>query len=74
MASVTSLDSDMRKLRMDQYSPGAIDEVRTFIEKSLGESLPPGDLISNLKDGVALCKYVTFSIFSDESISNVQFL
>lgn len=51
----------MRKLRMDQYSPGAIDEVRTFIEQSLGESLPPGDLISNLKDGVALCRLINMA-------------
>ena len=57
MASVTSLDKDMRKLRMDRYTPAAANEVRTFIEDSLGEHLAPGDLLESLKDGVALCKY-----------------
>ena len=57
MASVTSLDKDMRKLRMDRYTPAAANEVRTFIKDSLGEHLAPGDLLESLKDGVALCKY-----------------
>lgn len=57
MASVTSLDKDMRKLRMDRYTPAAANEVRTFIEESLGERLKDGDLLEALKDGVALCKY-----------------
>lgn len=57
MASVTSLDKDMRKLRLDRYTPQAANEVRTFIEDSLGERLAPGDLMDALKDGVALCKY-----------------
>jgi hypothetical protein len=57
MASVTSLDKDMRKLRMDRYTPAAANEVRTFIEESLGERLASGDLLDALKDGVALCKY-----------------
>jgi hypothetical protein len=57
MASVTSLDKDMRKLRMDRYTPAAANEVRTFIEESLGERLAGGDLLDALKDGVALCKY-----------------
>ena len=57
MASVTSLDSDMRKLRLDRYTPQAANEVRTFIEESLGERLDGGDLLASLKDGVALCKY-----------------
>lgn len=57
MASVTSLDKDMRKLRMDRYTPQAANEVRTFIEESLGEPLAKGDLLESLKDGVALCKY-----------------
>jgi hypothetical protein len=58
MASVTSLDKDMRKLRLDRYTPQAANEVRTFVEESLGERLPQGDLLESLKDGVALCKYV----------------
>jgi hypothetical protein len=57
MASVTSLDKDMRKLRLDRYTPQAANEVRTFIEESLGEPLSRGDLLESLKDGVALCKY-----------------
>jgi hypothetical protein len=57
MASVTSLDKDMRKLRMDKYTPQAANEVRDWIESVLGERLAPGDLLDALKDGVALCKY-----------------
>jgi hypothetical protein len=58
MASVTSLDKDMRKLRMDRYTPQAAKEVRDWIEGVLGERLASGDLMEALKDGVALCKYV----------------
>ncbi|KAF4635827.1 hypothetical protein G7Y89_g2273 [Cudoniella acicularis] len=61
MASVTSLDKDMRKLRMDRYTPQAANEVRTFIEESLGERLAPGDLLESLKDGVALCKLINLA-------------
>lgn len=57
MASVTSLDADMRKLRMDRYTPKAANEVRSWIEDVLGERLPAGDLLDALKDGTALCKY-----------------
>jgi hypothetical protein len=35
MASVTSLDQDMRKLRMDRVTPQAENEVRNFIRASL---------------------------------------
>lgn len=58
MASVTSLDKDMRKLRMDRYTPQAAKEVRDWIEGILGERLASGDLMEALKDGVALCKCV----------------
>ena len=61
MASVTSLDKDMRKLRMDRYTPQAANEVRSFIEESLGERLAGGDLLDALKDGVALCKYGSYA-------------
>ncbi|KAH8670370.1 hypothetical protein BGZ60DRAFT_486555 [Tricladium varicosporioides] len=61
MASVTSLDKDMRKLRLDRYTPQAANEVRTFIEDALGERLPQGDLLESLKDGVALCKLVNLA-------------
>ena len=57
MASVTSLDHDMRKLRLDRYTPAAANQVRSWIEDVLGEPLAPGDLMDALKDGVALCKY-----------------
>jgi hypothetical protein len=63
MASVTSLDNDMRKLRLDRYTPQAANEVRSFIEESLGEQLARGDLLLGLKDGVALCKYGFSAIF-----------
>lgn len=67
MASVTNLDSDVNSKRGDRVTPAAVDEVRNFIEQSLGESLPDvGDdpkfgtynILAALKDGVALCKYV----------------
>ena len=56
MASVSSLDQDMRKLRMDRYTPKAANEARTWIEETLGEKLPGGDLLEVLKDGTALCR------------------
>jgi len=57
MASVTSLDQDMRRLRMDRYTPQAANEVRSWIEDTLGERLPAGDLLDALKDGTVLCRY-----------------
>jgi transgelin len=62
MASVSSLDSDMRKLRMDGNTLDARKEVRIFIEEALGERLGVSkddsktELFERLKDGVALCK------------------
>jgi transgelin len=56
MASVSSLDQDMRKLRLERYTPGAANEVRNWIESTLGERLAAGDLMDALRDGVALCK------------------
>lgn len=56
MASVTSLDKDLRKMRLDKYTPQAANEVREWIEGVLGEKLAGGDLLETLKDGVALCK------------------
>ncbi|KAM0820217.1 hypothetical protein AB5N19_06036 [Seiridium cardinale] len=62
MASVTSLDKDLRKLRLDRYTPAAANEVRSWIEGILGERLPSSDLLEGLKDGVALCKLVNLAI------------
>ncbi|KAH6610380.1 calponin-like actin-binding domain-containing [Trichoderma cornu-damae] len=57
MASVTSLDKDLRKLRLEKYTPAAANEARAWIEEILGEPLPSKDLLEGLKDGVALCRY-----------------
>ena len=56
MASVSSLDKDLKNLRLSRYTPQAATEVRNWIEDVLHEKLPPGDLLDALKDGVALCK------------------
>lgn len=56
MASVSSLDKDLRKMRLDKYTPAAANEARAWVEESLGEKLSPPDLLEGLKDGVALCK------------------
>ena len=56
MASVSSLDQDMRNLRLSRYTPAAAKEIRQWVESTLNEPLPPGDLLEALKDGVALCK------------------
>lgn len=56
MASVSSLDKDLRKLRLEKYTPAAAAEARSWIEGILGSSLPSTDLLDGLKDGVALCK------------------
>ena len=56
MASVTSVDKDLRQMRLDKYTPAAANEARKWIEDTLGERLPTSDLLEGLKDGVALCK------------------
>ena len=56
MASVSSLDKDLRQMRLDKYTPQAANEVRAWIEEVLGDRLTPGDLLEALKDGVALCR------------------
>ncbi|KAK4899508.1 calponin [Elasticomyces elasticus] len=55
-ASVSSLDADMRNLRLARYTPAAAQEVLTWIESTLGLQLPPGDLLETLRDGVLLCQ------------------
>ncbi|KAG8623466.1 hypothetical protein KVT40_008442 [Elsinoe batatas] len=62
MASVSSLDSDMRSLRLSKYTPAAANQVRSWIEETLGEKLPPGDLLDGLKDGVALCRLANLAM------------
>lgn len=58
MASVTSLDKDLRNMRLSRYTPQAANEVREWIEEILNERLPSGDLLDAIKDGVALCRQV----------------
>ncbi|RWA08509.1 hypothetical protein EKO27_g6596 [Xylaria grammica] len=62
MASVSSLDKDLRKLRLEKYTPTAAAEARSWIEGILGASLSSTDLLEGLKDGVALCKLVNLAI------------
>jgi len=47
----------MRNLRLSRYTPQAANEIRTWIEETLEEKLPGGDLLEVLKDGTVLCKY-----------------
>lgn len=58
MASVSSLDKDMKNIRLSKYTPQAANEVRAWIESVSGERLKAGDLLEALKDGTTLCKYV----------------
>ncbi|KAA6413795.1 MAG: hypothetical protein FRX48_02156 [Lasallia pustulata] len=62
MASVSSLDKDMRNLRLGKYTPQAANEVREWIEEVLGERILAGDLLEALKDGSVLCKLVNLAI------------
>ncbi|OQD74538.1 hypothetical protein PENDEC_c010G04544 [Penicillium decumbens] len=62
MASVTSLDKDLRNMRLSRYTPQAAAEVRDWIEEVLREKLPSSDLLEGLKDGSALCKLVNLAV------------
>ncbi|PWY88544.1 hypothetical protein BO70DRAFT_359997 [Aspergillus heteromorphus CBS 117.55] len=62
MASVTSLDKDLRNLRLSRYTPQAAAEVRDWIEEALQDRLKAGDLLDALKDGVALCRLVNLAV------------
>lgn len=57
MASVSSLDQDMRQLRMSRYTQSSANEARTWLQASLGEQLEKDDLLAALKDGTVLCRY-----------------
>ncbi|KAL6721498.1 calponin [Lecanora helva] len=77
MASVSSLDKDMRNIRLSKYTPQAANEVRAWIEGALGERLASGDLLEALKDGIALCKLVNLAAppgvrFKESSMPFVQ--
>ncbi|KAG8161816.1 hypothetical protein KVR01_008803 [Diaporthe batatas] len=52
-----SLDRDLKRLRLEKYTPAAANEAREWIEAILGQRMS-GDLLESLKDGVALCKLV----------------
>lgn len=52
----------MRNLRMSRYTPQAANEVRAWIEATLGRSIPGGDLLEALKDGVALCELANLAL------------
>ncbi|CAI7666118.1 unnamed protein product [Penicillium glandicola] len=62
MASVTSLDKDLRNMRLSRYTPQAAAEVRDWIEEVLHEKLKSPDLLEGLKDGIALCKLVNLVV------------
>lgn len=52
----SGLDRDLKRMRLEKYTPAAANEARSWIESTLGSPLPAGDLLAALKDGVALCK------------------
>lgn len=59
MASVSSLDKDLSRLRSAKYSVKDSEEVKSWISEILKTPLPEGkDLMDCLKDGVLLCRYV----------------
>ncbi|PFH56020.1 hypothetical protein XA68_17194 [Ophiocordyceps unilateralis] len=62
MASVSSLDKDLRKMRLEKYTPAAAAEARAWVEDILGDKLPSSDLLEGLKDGVALCRLVNLAL------------
>ncbi|EEH07318.1 calponin homology domain-containing protein [Histoplasma capsulatum G186AR] len=62
MASVSSLDKDLRNLRLSRYTPQAANEIREWIEEVLHEKLPSGDLLELLKSGVILCRLVNLAV------------
>lgn len=62
MASVSSLDTDLRQMRLEKYTPQAAKEVRDWIEEVLGDRIQDGDLIEALRDGMVLCRLVNKAV------------
>jgi len=57
MASVSSLDKDLSRLRSAKYSAKDSDEIKQWFSEVLQAPLPDGkDLMDCLKDGVLLCR------------------
>jgi transgelin len=56
MASVSSLDKDLRHLRRGKYTPQLAKRTLEWIEGVLGENLRQPDLLAALKDGSVLCR------------------
>ncbi|KAF3932215.1 Transgelin [Dactylellina cionopaga] len=72
MASVTSLDKDLARLRLGKYTVQAANEAKGWIEGVLGESLPGDDLMDGLHDGTVLCKLVPNIKFKQSEMPFVQ--
>ncbi|KAK6337473.1 hypothetical protein TWF730_002872 [Orbilia blumenaviensis] len=56
MASVSSLDKDLAKLRLGKYTVQASNEAKAWVESTLGEQLRADDLMDALHDGTVLCR------------------
>lgn len=59
MASVSSLDKDLSRLRLAKYGAKDSEEIKKWFSVVLKAPLPDGkDLMDCLKDGVLLCRYL----------------
>ncbi|KAG0641763.1 hypothetical protein HOY80DRAFT_953318 [Tuber brumale] len=56
MASVSSLDRDLSRLRLGKYTPQVSQEIKDWITATLNENLGNGDLMLVLRDGTILCR------------------
>jgi hypothetical protein len=59
------LDVDLQAKEVLKYDTELEAGAREWIEAVLGEKLPHPDFLTNLKDGVILCRYLHFDNFSD---------
>jgi len=57
MASVSSLDRDLSRLRLGKYTTQASQEIKDWITATLNENLGNEDLMLILRDGTILCRY-----------------